>query len=379
MSSDESIHRSKRYAAVKIKIFITDIFVTAGALLVFQLFLSEKLSIFASFVSGNFYVGCFFYCSVFLFYIYTASFPLHLLRSFFVEHGFSLSKQSFSAWVLDEIKSALLSFILSITCVLVFYAVLINYPRLWWVIISGLWIMFSIVLTRFFPVFIIPLFFKYSPLGDEELKERLLDLARRAGISLDNISRIDFSRKTKKANAALTGLGNTRKVILTDTLMEGFSAREIESVVAHEFGHFKYRHLWRHLVFSGAVVLACFFILSRAAGSIVKFAGAAAISDLYLFPVLFFLMLLTGVLLLPLQNFFSRFLERQADIFALRLTNDPDAFISMMNKLARMNLAEISPSPVRKFFLYDHPPVGERIHMAELWKDKPSGSVARSV
>jgi STE24 endopeptidase len=214
-------------------------------------------------------------------------------------------------------------------------------------------------------VLIIPIFFKYIPIENKELKERILDLARRARVPLTDVCQIDLSTKTKKANAALVGLGRTRKVILADTLTNEFTIEEVEAVVAHEFGHFKYRHIWQLLAFSGAVTLAGFYILSLVADKAVNLTGASGLDDLYLFPVLLLLMIFFGLIILPWQNLFSRVLERQADRFTLDITSDAGTFISVMRKLASMNLADVDPSWWRKVLFYDHPPIAERIKMAE--------------
>ena len=356
---------SKRYSAIKTRIFVVDIILTVAALVVFQVLLARPLADFASSIHSNFYIGCFLFACMFLLFMYVVGFPLHFTSSFIVEKRFALSKQSLAAWSLDEAKSTVLSFILSMAAILVFYLVLRNFPTLWWVVTAVVWIFFSIVLARFLPILIIPLFYKYLPIEDSELTDRIMLLAEKAKVHLMDVCQIDFSQKTTKANAALVGLGKTRKVILADTLIEGFTLDEIEAVVAHEFAHFKYKHMWQLLAFSGITTLAGFFVLSLAAGKIVVFTGAKGLTDVSLLPALMLLMLFFGIVMLPLQNFFSRVLERQADKAALTLTANREAFISLMRKLADMNLADVSPSRLKKIFLYDHPPTEERINMAE--------------
>ncbi len=368
MSSGYTPARAKKYSAIKTRIFIIDIILTVLAIMVFQVFFARPLSHLTGNIHANFYIGCFLFASLFLFFMYAVAFPLHFASSFVLERRFALSRQSLAAWLGDEAKSLLLSFILSTAAILLFYLVLRNFPAVWWVITAAIWIFFSIVLARFLPVLIIPLFYKYLPIEDDTLKERIMLLAEKTKIHLMDVCQIDFSRKTAKANAALVGLGKTRKVILADTLVKGFSPDEVEAVVAHEFAHFKYKHMWQLLAFSAAITLTGFFILSLAAGKIVDLSGAKGLTDMYLLPALVLLMVFFGIALLPLQNFFSRVLERQADRSAVTLTAKKEAFISVMRKLAEMNLADVSPSPLKKIFLYDHPPVEERINMAENMK-----------
>jgi STE24 endopeptidase len=360
--------RSKKYSAVKTRIFSLGLVFTIIALAVFQLFLSRPVAMVALGVHPNFYIACFIFAGAFFLFMYVAGFPIHLVSSFFVERHFGLSRQTFSAWLVDEVKSTVLSFGLSIICVQVFYLVLRNFPAAWWMILGVAWIFFSIVLTRFLPVLLIPIFFKYLPIEDDMLKTKIIALAEKAGIRLMDVCRIDLSRKTAKANAALVGLGKTRKVILADTLTDGFTPSEITVVIAHEFGHFKYKHMHKLLAFSGGMTMIGFFVLSLIAGRIVAFTGASGITDLYLFPILVFLLFASGIILLPVQNLFSRILERQADRYALDLTGAPEEFISVMEKLAEMNLADTEPSKMKKVFLYDHPPISERIGMAQRYE-----------
>ncbi len=365
MNDRDPASRAKRYSAVKVRIFLADLAVTVISLFVFQVCISRPASGMASGVFRNFYPACFIYVTVFLGFMYVIEFPLRFLGSFFLEHRFGLSDQSFPSWLFDEAKSAMLTFVVSMLAVQAFYLILRNFHATWWVIAAFLWIFFSIVVARLLPVIVIPLFFKYSPITDDTLKERIRALGKKAGIRILDVCQIDFSRKTRKANAALVGLGGTRKVILADTLIDGFTPEEVESVAAHEFGHHKYRHIWQLIIFSGLMTLTGFFLLSRVLERISVFAGATGVSDLYIFPCLVFLMICFSMVILPLQNLFSRRLEREADSFALEITGSPRIFISMMRKLASRNLADEEPSKLKKIFFYDHPPVGERIRMAE--------------
>ncbi|MGB2629909.1 MAG: M48 family metallopeptidase [Candidatus Omnitrophota bacterium] len=370
MTPERAPSKSKRYSAVKTRFFIADLVLTFAALVVFQLLLSRGLSRAVAGTFTSFYLGCLIYVTAFFIFTYILGFPLHFANSFFVEHHFGLSNQSLAAWMLDEFKQVLLSFALWIACTQVFYLVLRNFPNLWWVIIAALWIFFSIVLSRILPVLIIPLFFKYIPIEDKGLRDRIFALADKTQVRLMDVCKIDLSSKTKKANAALVGLGKTRKVILADTLTDEFTPEEVETVVAHEFAHHKYRHIWQLLLFSGVLTLAALYILFMLADKVAVLAGVPGIDDLYLFPVLVFFLVVSGLAVLPVQNLFSRILERQADRFALECMKDPETFISVMKKLASMNLADMEPSRLKKIFLYDHPPICERIQMAEKIKAK---------
>jgi Zn-dependent protease with chaperone function len=368
MSEADPVARSKHYSVIKTRIFLIDLVLTVVALAVFQAFFSIPVANAAREVSSNFFVVCFIYSTVFLFFMYITSLPLNIYSAFYIEHRFGLSDQKIFAWCGDQVKSAVLTFMVAVIGIEVFYLLLRSCPNWWPLALAFVWILFSVVLTRIAPVIVVPLFFHYLPVEDEELGGRLIALSRAAGISLMDICRIDFSKKTKKANAALVGLGKSRKVILADTLTDEFTHSEIEMVVAHELGHHKFCHIWQLLAFSGVVTTVGFYLLYLVLGRVSMLLGVSSSSDLSIFPMLIFLLMAFSLAVLPLQNFFSRILEKQADRFALDLTGEPAIFIRTMEKLGEMNLADLNPSALKKIFLYNHPPINERIEMAKKWE-----------
>ncbi|MFH1752996.1 MAG: M48 family metalloprotease, partial [Candidatus Omnitrophota bacterium] len=227
------------------------------------------------------------------------------------------------------------------------------------------WIFITIVITKIAPVIIIPLFFKFEPLGDAALKERLIKLARSCGINILDVFKLKLSAKTKKANAALVGLGRTRRVLLGDTLLENYTKDEIEVVMAHELAHHKLLHIFKLILFGGLGTIIVFYLVYLTSGMIANTIGLVSISDIAGFPSVIFSISLFSVILLPAQNAFSRRLEVSADLFALKATGLPEAFISCMNKLAGQNLSDPSPSRFIEFALYDHPPISKRVKMAQ--------------
>lgn len=229
---------------------------------------------------------------------------------------------------------------------------------------SGVWILFGIVFAKLVPVLIIPLFFKYKELENKELKRRLIHLAQSCGVKILNVFKLDLSTKTKKANAALTGMGNTRRILLGDTLLKDYTDGEIEVILAHELAHYKFKHIWRSLIFGGIFTVIGFYLINAFLTSLTQFLGFTNIYDIAAFPSIILFLTVFGLLALPIQNAYSRALERKADIFAIRLTESGDAFISCMNKLARQNLVNVSPSRFIEIMRYDHPPISKRITMA---------------
>jgi len=365
MNDIKDTGKAGRYAALKTRLFLADLILSAIWIVLFQLLFSRGLADAAGELAGSFYLSCVIYGSAFMAYMYTLSFPVHFYASYTVEHSFGLSSQGLTGWFKDEIKGVTLSYVLSLGCLLGFYLILRTFNAYWWAIAGTVWVFFTVVLARLFPVIIIPLFYKYLPLGDDALKAKILDLAEKTGIGVMDVCRIDMSRKTKKANAAIVGIGATKRVILSDTLAEAFDHDEALAVIAHEFGHHRHGHIRKLLAFSAVVTYSGFYLLYIVLEKIAAVSGARGIDDLYMLPVLILLMSVFGLALLPLQNFFSRVLEREADAFALEHSSGVATFVSVMEKLARMNLAEREPSLIKKIFFYDHPPINERIRYAE--------------
>jgi STE24 endopeptidase len=219
-------------------------------------------------------------------------------------------------------------------------------------------------MAKLAPVLIFPLFYKSVPIDKEDIKEGLLSLAEGTGINIEGVYKINLSKNTKKANAALAGLGSTRRVLLSDTLIDSFSLAEIRSVFAHELGHHVYHHIRKQLIIgsiSGFVGFAlCHYVLTKA----ITILGYQYIHDIAAFPILCLVLGAFGFILMPIQNAYSRKLERECDRYAIKKTNNPEAFISTMDKLAEQNLADRNPNRLIEILFYDHPPISKRIEMA---------------
>lgn len=360
--------RAKKYSTVKTVFVAADAALLLAFTALFHFFLARQVSFFAHSATGNFAAACVFFSVIFLAFLYMSSFPLHVANSFFVERAFSLSRQNLGSWAKDEAKSASLSLLLSVVCIGFFYAAVFYFPDMWWVACALGWILLTVVLAVLMPVFLLPLFFKYMPVDDLQLERLIRDIAARAGLGPVDVRRIDLSRKTTKANAALVGLGATRKVILADTLTENFTREEVGVVAAHEFGHYKHRHMLKLVTFACVSTFLGFFVLFLFSDQIAAVAGAPDLFDLRVLPVIFFFTTAFHTGILPIRNYISRRLERQADGFALDVTLDAENFISVMDKLARMNLADRDPPFLKKILVYSHPPINERIRFADEWK-----------
>jgi STE24 endopeptidase len=231
-------------------------------------------------------------------------------------------------------------------------------------------LVFTVLLTNLAPILIMPLFNKFVPLGDEhaELADRLMKLADRAHTKVRGVFKFDMSRRTKAANAALTGIGNSRRIVLGDTLINEFTHDEIESVLAHELGHQVHKDIPILIAFSTLMTLAGLYLASLALNWAAGYFSFSSPGDIAGLPALGIVIGAFGLVTQPLGNLVSRWRERLADEYSLQSTGKPEAFASAFVRLANQNLGEVDPEKWVVVMFYDHPPLGERIKMAEGWK-----------
>lgn len=288
--------------------------------------------------------------------------------SFRLEHTYHLSDQRLRAWLWDEAKSFLLSFVLAGVVVELIYWTIRFSPQQWWLIAWVVFIALFILMAQVAPVVLFPIFYKFSPLDNEDLKNRLIKLGEKSGTRVRGVYEWKLSEKTKKANAALTGLGATRRIILADTLLQNYSADEIEAVLAHELGHHVHRHILKSIFVQAAVTLAGFWLASEVLlYAVDRVRWFDALSDFANLPLLVLVSTLLSVLLMPVLNAYSRFNERQADRYCFQSIRSVDPFISAMNKLADQNLAERIPSQWVEMLFHSHPSISNRVSAALAW------------
>ncbi|MDD5477900.1 MAG: M48 family metallopeptidase [Candidatus Omnitrophica bacterium] len=294
---------------------------------------------------------------------YALNLPLNFYAGFTLEHKFNLTKQKAAAWWMDQLKSAVLGYLISLILVLSFYWVLGKFNQ-WWLVISIFWIFFSVVLAKLTPILIIPLFFKYKKLEDELLRQKIFNLAAKMRIKLLDVFEIDFSKKTLKANAAFTGMGKTRRVLLADTLKDKYSHDEIEVILAHEFAHYRLGHIIKLIIVNSLLTLGLFYLIFKTSAYTLAVFKLNSLAQLAGLPLVFLYFILFGIIMAPLEALVSRRFEKEADNLALKVTGAKEAFISLMEKLANQNLADRNPHPLIKFFFFTHPPIDERIKFA---------------
>ena len=296
--------------------------------------------------------------------------PLGYYSGFVLPHRFDQSTQSFKDWVLDQLKGVAIGAPIGLIVLEMLYAFLRAFSTTWWLWAAGALLIFNVLLSNLAPVLIMPLFNKYVPLGDEhqDLADRLMKLAERANTKVRGVFKFDMSRRTKSANAALTGMGNTRRIILGDTLLAEFTTDEIETVLAHELGHQVHKDIPFLIAFGTLTTLIGLYLASLALNGAIHFWGFTGVADVAAFPALELALGVYGVVMMPLENAFSRWRERMADEYSLQATAKSEAFASAMTRLANQNLGEVDPEKWVVFLFYSHPPLGERIDMAKNWK-----------
>jgi STE24 endopeptidase len=289
--------------------------------------------------------------------------PLDFWSSFILEHRYQLSNQTLFGWIKKHVLGWLVGGLIGGPLMFGLYA-LLRFTHPWWLWATLGWLVVTLVLGRLAPVLILPLFYKVTPLDDPGLRERLERLVGGTGLSLQGVYRLHLSAETRKANAALAGLGRSRRVLLGDTLLEQFTPEEIEVVFAHEIGHHVHRHLPKMVAVSVVLSTLGFWLvdvlLHRLAGPL----GYAAFDDPAALPLVLLILTAFGLTLMPAQNALSRFFERQCDRYALDRTGLRDAYRSAFTKLAEINKSDPAPNPLVVLLFYDHPPIAERIAAA---------------
>jgi STE24 endopeptidase len=365
--------RAKKYARITRLLSVAELF-EAGIVLSLLTFGGLSKEITASFNTHPVASAVLYF--IILIGIYgIVSAPLSYYRGFILARRYGLSKQGFTGWLSDYIKAGILVSSLGTAIVALAYWFMAVQPQVWWLLIWGLLLVISFILSFLAPVVIVPIFFRMKPLGDAGLRERLERLATRAGVTVGGIYTIEFSSKSNTANAALMGTGKTRRIALSDTLLDRYSPEEIEVIMAHELGHHKNRDFMRLFLWQAALLFISIWLTYNIARAMVVPLGFSGIDDIAAMPLIALVIVALNLLLMPFSNTYIRNRERAADDFALHLVAQPQAFITMMAKLTDQNLAEAEPGSWVERLLYDHPSPRRRIeHARSYLKETVEGS-----
>ena len=291
--------------------------------------------------------------------------PLGYFGGYVLPRAYGLSRQSPRAWATDWLKATLVSTALASAVAGVFlWTVNATGPSWWWAF--GLFVsVVGVALVFVTPYVLVPLFFKMQPLADAATVERIHALVNRAGAPVRDVCSLDFSRRTAEANAAVIGLGRSRRVVIADTLLAEFTPGEVDAVVAHELGHHVNRDVQRLLLGNAVLIWLGLFLASRGATSALPLLSLPSLGYVPGYPMLLFVVEAFFLLLSPLLNWWSRRLESGADRFGLRLTRDPAAFAGAMRRIGCQNLVELRPPRWSEVLLATHPALYRRIQLAE--------------
>jgi len=291
--------------------------------------------------------------------------PLQVYSGYVIEHRFQLSNQTFARWVWEHVKGAFVALPFMIGIVAVLYYSLEIYGSLWWVAVGTAVTLLSIVLARLAPIFIMPLFYKFTPLGEGEINERISALCTNAGVRIEGIFTFNLSKNTRKANAGFTGIGKAKRIVLGDTLVKDFTTDEIETVFAHELGHYKHKHILVGIMSGTVATFAGLFLGAQMFDWSLEVFGFSVRTEIAALPLLALWLGLFSMVTGPLSNALSRRHERQADRYAVRTTGKKQSFISALQKLEVTNLADPHPHAAVEWLFYSHPSVGRRIALIQ--------------
>ena len=357
---------AKRYNNIKLVIGISEGIVSFILLLLF-VYLGYSIQL-ENFLS-NYILNSYLLFITFLFVIgivgSVLSFPVSYYSGFYLEHKYNLSNQTFVKWIWENFKGLLVSLAIGIPILLTFYYILNTFYSLWWLPFATIMFFFSVILSQIFPVLIFPIFYKITPIQDENLKKRITNLAKNAKLKVENVYKFNMSKNTKKANAAFTGLGKTKRIILGDTLLDNYSIEEIESVIAHELGHYKKKHIIKNIIIGTALSFLTLFIIALLYQNSLNWFGFDSITQVAALPLLALWSMVIGIIQTPLGNILSRKFEYEADEYAVVETQNPLAFKNTLEKLTDQNLGDKEPHPFVEWFFYSHPSIKNRLKAIE--------------
>jgi len=309
------------------------------------------------------------YVFLFLSVMSLVQLPFSFYSSYIFEHRYGLSNQTVRTWLVDYGKGLFLSYLFGIPIITAVYY-LIGKTANWWLIAGALYFFLELLINTIVPIFVIPLFYKLKPYSDAVQKKKLLEMARRAGVTgITKILVAKESEKSKKPNAMFAGFGGTKRMILFDTLLDSFTPAEIETVIAHELGHYVHKDIWKDILLETVKSFPLFYLINLVLSSYSPSFGmaAAAIATL---PIFMLTETIADLLLMPALNAYSRKIELEADTFALEVSKKPEAQASTERRLADMALSDDDPHPLIEFVFYSHPCAKKRIALAESWKRK---------
>ena len=301
-----------------------------------------------------------------------AGLPFDLYHTFVLERKYGFSTITWKLWLADLFKSLLISAIMMAIIVSALIAFITYLPKSWWFWGWAFFTLFQLVMLWLYPVLIAPLFNKFEPIKDESLKEKIMALLSKAGLQAKGIYQVDEGKRSKHTNAYFTGMGKTKRIVLYDTLLSSHTQEEIVSVLAHEIGHWKKKHILKQLAFMVLASLILFYLVYLIV-SWPPLYGAFGMIQTPVYAGLFLVSLYLaagGFFFSPAGSAITRHFEREADRMAFDLTGTAKPMVSALKRLAKDNLSNLHPHPWYVRFYYSHPPLTERIEYLQAMDDK---------
>ncbi|MBI5474172.1 MAG: M48 family metallopeptidase [Ignavibacteriae bacterium] len=367
MSPNENQHATaKRYSRTKLILGIASSLLSFVVVLLIVLSgVSLALGRAANSLSGNEYGALLLFLVMIGAIESVVTLPMSFASSYIIEHKYHLSNQTLGRWAWEKTKGLLVGGVFGAIVACVLWYCLTTYGAMWWFPVSIVLTFFSIVLARIVPTFIMPLFYKFTPIENGSLKDRIVRLCSAAGVHITGIFSFNMSKNTRKANAGFTGIGKSKRIILGDTLMNEFTEEEIETVFAHELGHYKHKHIIIGILVGIVSTFVGLYITARVYSISLPWFGFSSITELGALPLLGLWLSIFGLATSPLGNMLSRKHEREADRYAVATTKNRNAFVSALRKLAGTNLADPDPHPLVEFLFYSHPSIARRIALID--------------
>jgi STE24 endopeptidase len=351
----------KRYNIIKLKITLSEVILSLLFWsIILKVGLNYSLSELILTVSGSIYIQFYLFCAILGGLNFFITFPLSFYGGFVLEKKFRLSNHTLGSWFIEQIKGMTIAILLALIVLSVFFFLLRTFPNFWWLNLWIFFLLFGILLTRIAPILIFPLFYKFSKIDNKDLEEDLFHFAKRYNFHISGIYQFNLSKTTQKANAAFTGIGKSRRVILGDTLLRNFSIPEILTIFAHEIGHYIHKHLIKGIIFNSLISLIGMFLVFKIY-TLITDAQNLFPQQLVALPYLALLFLIYSLVTGPVGNYISRKFEYQADQFAVESTKDAESFLNSLKKLSNLNLADPEPHPLVEFLFYSHPSINHRI------------------
>ena len=360
--SAEQVERGRQYSRAIRLVYIFSVFAQA-AFLVWFIYSGRASSLarWAEQTAGGVWTGLLLFFLMLWLFLQLVNLPFTLFSSYFWQHWWGFSTQTMGAWWVDYVKESVISLVLSAAGVLILFRLMGRWPNTWWLAAAAFLSVWILIQTFLWPVVVSPLFNRFTPATDPAITSMVRDLAEKAGLPVDEVLIMDASSRTTKTNAYYAGLGNTKRIVLYDTLLEAYPLDEVKAVVAHEMAHWLRGHIIQGLILGiiGNLVLwGLLFLLLRGTVPLLT-------RNPVTWAVILLFFLIASFAGSPLQNYISRHMEIEADRTSITLTGDVPAAVRLEIDLAVSNLSDIAPAPFVQWFSYSHPPAPVRIKTVE--------------